>query len=99
MKRLWLVWAAVAGIVAGLSWLVASLYFLRWIDVRPIAFGALVSVALFPVVLHGLLWIKRGQLKPAGGSSTGDGRDGPARRQSRAKSRSSCAAGSLGERF
>ena len=64
MKQLWLVWAAVAGIVASLSWLVASLYFLRWIDARPIAFGALASVALFPVVLHGLLWIKRGRLKP-----------------------------------
>jgi rod shape-determining protein MreD len=64
VKRLWLVWAAVAGIVAGLSWLVASLYFLRWIDARPIAFAALASVALFPVVLHGLLWIKRGRLKP-----------------------------------
>ena len=32
MKRLWLVWAAVAVIVAGLGWLLASLYFLRWID-------------------------------------------------------------------
>jgi len=64
VKRLWLVWAAVGGIVAGLSWLVASLYFFRWIDARPIAFGALASVALFPVVLHGLLWIKRGRLKP-----------------------------------
>ncbi len=32
MKRLWLVWAAVAGIVACLGWLLASLYFLRWID-------------------------------------------------------------------
>ena len=43
MKRLWLVWGAVAVIVAGLSWMLASLYFLRWIDARPIAFGALAS--------------------------------------------------------
>jgi rod shape-determining protein MreD len=64
MKRLWLAWAAVAVLVAGLSWLIASLYFLRWIDAWPIAFGALASVALFPVVLHGLLWIKRGRLTP-----------------------------------
>ena len=64
MNRLWLVWGAVACGVAGLCWLIASLYFLRWIDWWPIAFGALASIALFPVVLHGLLWIRRGRLKP-----------------------------------
>ena len=64
LSRLWLVWAGVAGVVASFGWLLASLYFLRWIDWWPIAFGALASIALFPVVLHGLLWIRRGSLKP-----------------------------------
>lgn len=56
---LWLIWT---GLVAGLAcfgWLLASAFFLRWIDWWPIAFGAAASVALFPVVLNGLLWIKR----------------------------------------
>jgi rod shape-determining protein MreD len=65
LSRLWFVWGMVAGGVACLGWLLASLYFLRWIDWWPIAFGALASIALFPVVLHGLLWIRRGSLKPS----------------------------------
>jgi len=64
LNRLWLVWGPVAGVVACFGWLLASLYFLRWIDWWPIAFGALASIALFPVVLHGLLWIRRGRLRP-----------------------------------
>jgi rod shape-determining protein MreD len=64
LNRLWLVWAAVASLVALLGWLLASLYFVRWIDWWPIAFGTLVSIGLFPVVLRGLLWIRRGRLKP-----------------------------------
>ena len=57
---------ALAGMLAGFGWLLASLYFFRWIDWWPIAFGALVSIALFPVVLHGLLWIRHGRLRPGG---------------------------------
>jgi rod shape-determining protein MreD len=64
MKRLWLVWGIVAGFVGLVGWLLASLYFLRWIDWWPIAVGAAVSILLFPVVLHGLLWIRRGRLLP-----------------------------------
>lgn len=64
MNRLWLVWGGVAAGMACLGWLLASLYFLRWIDWWPIAVGALASIALFPVVLHGLLWIRRGRLRP-----------------------------------
>ena len=61
-RRRWLAMAVAWG-VAVLGWLIASLYFLRWVDVWPIAFGALASIPLFPVVLHGLLWIKRGRLR------------------------------------
>ncbi|MGH6804672.1 MAG: hypothetical protein ACREC3_15105 [Methyloceanibacter sp.] len=64
LGRLWLAWGGVACLVAGIGWLLASLYFVRWIDWWPIAFGALASIALFPVVLHGLLWIRRGRLRP-----------------------------------
>ena len=63
-NRLWLVWAGVAALIGVLSWLLGSLYFLRWIDAWPIAFGALVSILLFPVVLRGLVWLKRGRLRP-----------------------------------
>jgi rod shape-determining protein MreD len=64
LRRLWLVWGAVAAVIAALGWLLASLYFLRWIDWWPIAFGALASMAFFPVVLRGLLWVRRGRLRP-----------------------------------
>jgi rod shape-determining protein MreD len=64
LGRLWLVWAIVAVGVALLGWLLASLYFLRWIDWWPITFGGLASIALFPVVLHGVLWIRGGRLWP-----------------------------------
>jgi len=64
VKRLWMIWIVVASLIAGLGWLLASLYFLRWIDWWPMAFGACASVLLFPVVLHGVLWIRRGKLLP-----------------------------------
>ncbi len=63
-NRLWLVWAGVAASVGVLSWLLGSLYILRVIDAWPIAFGAAVSMMLFPLVLRGALWIKRGRLSP-----------------------------------
>jgi rod shape-determining protein MreD len=64
LGRLWLVWGGVACLVAVLGWLLASLYFLRWIDWWPIAFGAFASILLFPVVLHGVLWIRGGRIWP-----------------------------------
>jgi rod shape-determining protein MreD len=64
VSRLWLAWTGVAALVALLGWLLASLYFLRWIDWWPIAFGGLASIVLFPVVLNGILWIRRGRLVP-----------------------------------
>jgi rod shape-determining protein MreD len=65
--RLWLAWAVVACFLGLVGWLLASLYFLRWIDWWPIAFGALASIALFPVVRRGVLWIRGARLKSAAG--------------------------------
>ena len=64
VNRLWLVWAGVAVLIAVISWLLGSLYFLHWIDLWPIALGAGASILLFPVVLRGVVWIKRGKLRP-----------------------------------
>lgn len=64
LSHLWLVWTALAGPLACFGWLLASLYFFRWVDWWPIAFGAVASIALFPVVLNGLVWIRRGSLGP-----------------------------------
>ncbi len=61
---LWLLWSALALSLGLLAWLLGSLYFLRWVDWWPILFGTLTSIALFPVVLRGLAWIKRGRLGP-----------------------------------
>ena len=67
LSALWLVWIGLAAALAVFGWLVASLYFFRWVDWWPIAFGAMASVALFPVVLHGLLEIQRsGGFAPRG---------------------------------
>lgn len=60
--RLWLIWSMLSALLAGFGWLLASLYYFRWIDWWPIAFGAVVSVGLFPIVLYGLLWIRDGRL-------------------------------------
>jgi rod shape-determining protein MreD len=62
MGPLWLIWTGLAAGLACFGWLLASAFFLRWVDWWPIAFGAAASVALFPVVLKGLLWIERGSL-------------------------------------
>jgi rod shape-determining protein MreD len=56
---LWLVWIPLVAALAGFVWLLASLYFFRWVDWHPIGEGAGVSVVLFPVVLSLLLAIKR----------------------------------------
>jgi rod shape-determining protein MreD len=63
-NHLWLVWAGVAVLIGILGWLLASAYFLRWIDPWPIAFGALASILLFPLVWRLLVWLKRGRLSP-----------------------------------
>jgi len=60
----WLIWTVFISLLAGFGWLLASLYYFRWIDWWPIALGALASIALFPVVLFGLLWIRHGRLGP-----------------------------------
>ena len=64
LSQLWLVWAALAAGLACLGWLLASLYFFRAVDWWPIAFGAVTSIALFPLVLNGVVWIRRGNLWP-----------------------------------
>jgi rod shape-determining protein MreD len=65
MSLLWLVWIVLAVGLTAFGWLLASLYFLRWVDWWPIAFSAVVSMALFPIVLHGVIWIGRGRLGPS----------------------------------
>jgi rod shape-determining protein MreD len=64
-SALWLFWCGLVAVLACLGWLLGSLYFFRWIDWWPIAFGTLASIALFPVVLHGLLWIRRKSIEPS----------------------------------
>jgi rod shape-determining protein MreD len=64
MGRLWVVWAGVACFVGTVGWLLASLYFLSWIDWWPIAVGASASILLFPIVLQGVRWIRNGRLWP-----------------------------------
>ena len=49
--------------MSGLRDSFAGLACFGWVDWWPIAFGAAASVALFPVVLNGLVWIKRGSLR------------------------------------
>lgn len=61
---LWLVWLPVVALLAGFGWLLASLYFLRWVDWRPIAIGAAASAVLFPHVSYLLLRLERTRLAP-----------------------------------
>jgi len=63
-NRLWLIWAGVAACVGALSWLLSSLYLVSWLDPWPIAFGTLVSILIFPVVMRGLVVLNGGRPKP-----------------------------------
>ena len=47
---LWLVWTGLAATLAVSGWLIALLYYFRWIDWWPIGLGAAASVILFPLV-------------------------------------------------
>ena len=64
LAPLWLIWSTLALTLGLLGWLLGSLYFFRWIDWWPILFGTLTSIMLFPIVLRGLVWIRRGRLGP-----------------------------------
>jgi len=64
LAPLWLIWSVLALTLGLLGWLLGSLYFFRWIDWWPILFGTLASIMLFPIVLRGLVWIRRGRLGP-----------------------------------
>lgn len=50
LSGLWGVFIATTALAASAGWAIASLYYLRLIDWWPIALGALVAVALFPIL-------------------------------------------------
>jgi rod shape-determining protein MreD len=58
----WLAWTALISVIGLFGWLLASLYYLRWIDWWPIVFGVATSIAVFPFVLYGLLWVQSGNI-------------------------------------
>jgi len=63
-NRLWLVWAGVAAGIGALSWLLGSLYVVQWLDPWPFAFGTLVSILIFPLLLRLLVVFTGGLPKP-----------------------------------
>jgi rod shape-determining protein MreD len=46
------VWTPLVCALGALGWLIASVFFLRWIDWEPIAFGVLASIAIAPAVVY-----------------------------------------------
>jgi rod shape-determining protein MreD len=58
----WLTWTALISVLGLFGWLLASLYYLRWIDWWPILLGVVASIVIFPFVLYGLLWVWTGQI-------------------------------------
>jgi rod shape-determining protein MreD len=51
---LWLAWLPCVTLLATFGWLLASLYFFRWIDHWPFIIAASASFGSFPAVLYGL---------------------------------------------
>jgi rod shape-determining protein MreD len=51
---LWLAWLPCVSLLASFGWLLASLYFFRWIDHWPFIIGASASFVLFPLVHYSL---------------------------------------------
>jgi len=64
LSALWPIWVVVAALLAGFGWLLASLYFFRWVDWRPILIGGAASVMLFPHMLSLLLRLQRAKAAP-----------------------------------
>ncbi|MEM9591640.1 MAG: hypothetical protein AAF967_09920 [Pseudomonadota bacterium] len=58
----WLTWTAFISVLGLFGWLLASLYYLRWIDWWPVLFGVVTSIVVFPAVLYGLLWVQSGRI-------------------------------------
>ncbi len=54
--RLWLAWLPCIALLATFGWLLASLYFFRWIDRWPFIIGASASFVLFPALLY---WLRK----------------------------------------
>jgi rod shape-determining protein MreD len=51
---LWLAWLPCVTLLAAFGWLLASLYFFRWIDHWPFIIASSASFVVFPAVLYGL---------------------------------------------
>jgi rod shape-determining protein MreD len=60
LKAIWIAWSVLAALLGLFGWLLASLFYTRWLALWPIAVGVLASIALFPVVLRGVAWIMHG---------------------------------------
>jgi rod shape-determining protein MreD len=58
---IWFAWSACLALLTCFGWLLASLYFFRWIDYWPFAIGATASFAVFPGLFDSLrsLWRRR----------------------------------------
>jgi rod shape-determining protein MreD len=54
VSTLWLAWLPCVALLAAFGWLLASLYFFRWIDRWPFVIAASASFAVFPALLYGL---------------------------------------------
>jgi rod shape-determining protein MreD len=53
---LWLAWLPCVTLLAIFGWLLASLYFFRWIDHWPFVIAASASFLLFPAILY---WLRK----------------------------------------
>jgi rod shape-determining protein MreD len=60
LAPIWLAWAGLAAFLGLAGWLLASLFYARWLSAWPIGFGVLASILLFPVVLRGVAWVMHG---------------------------------------
>lgn len=55
-SMLWLTWLPCVTLLATFGWLLASLYFFRWIDHWPFVIAASTSFLLFPAILY---WLRK----------------------------------------
>jgi rod shape-determining protein MreD len=58
----WLTWTGLISVLGLFGWLLASLYYFRWIDWWPILLGVAASIIVFPFVIYGLLWVWTGRI-------------------------------------
>ena len=58
VRGMWLGFAIVAMVMAVVTWIAASTYFMRWLPIGPMLLQAAVSILVFPLVARAFVFVR-----------------------------------------